>query len=435
MRRYFTSRAWGETWRILLAFLVGAFYYTAVLLTGFVPVDGAEPEPMYGALWMYVLDPGLGLVSLALIPFRRRWPVAIPLIATTLGAVAPTAAGSALVVLASLATTRRWRPILLVCVWSVLVASAGDVLLSWSGGFAEGGRSDPRGTAITQALALAAVVGFGAAIGARRDVIASLRAQVASAEREASRRLEQARATERARIAREMHDVLAHRISVIAMHAGALSYRADLPREQVKETADLLRDNADHAITELRAVLGVLRGTDEPEQPRAPQPDLRALPGLVTEFGSGGTEVALDLASRSIRGAVPLDPDRVPAPISRAAYRIVQESLTNARKHAPGMPATVRLRGGPEVGLDIEVVNAAAPYQPDLPPAPGSGLGLMGLAERAQLSGGRFSSGVDRAGQFRVRAWLPWESPATQPTPGPAEAPAPDSPPSPRQQT
>src|SRR5699024_1667669 len=119
------------------------------------------------------------------------------------------------------------------------------------------------------------------------------RAEVA--EREQEQRVEAARTTERSRIAREMHDVLAHRISLIAMNAGILSYREDLPQEQVREIAGTVRDNADQAVQELRAVLGVLRGSDEPDQPRGPQPDLSRLSTLFDEVRAGGTPVVTTL--------------------------------------------------------------------------------------------------------------------------------------------
>nr|WP_281497008.1 histidine kinase [Ornithinimicrobium sp. F0845] len=256
-----------------------------------------------------------------------------------------------------------------------------------------------------QVLVLIAAFAIGYSIGVRRDNIAALRERAEVAEREQGHRVEQARATERARIAREMHDVLAHRISLIAMNAGAMTYREDLPPEQLREIAGTVRDNADQAVQELRAVLGVLRGNDEPDQPRGPQPDLAQLGALLDDARAGGTPVVTTLR---------VDPATVPEQVSRHAYRIIQEGLTNARKHAPGQPVTVSLSGSAGVGLDLTVVNQPKSYgvtpQGDAVRDSGSGMGLLGLAERAVLSGGQLSYGTDRSGRFVVRAWLPWTS-------------------------
>lgn len=416
MRAFFSGPRWGEIWRIGLAFLIGAVYTVSVLVAVALAEDGSpEGYSPYTNDVMFVVDPAVGLLALGLIPFRRRRPFWIAIAALTLSAVSPAAIGTVIITLGSLATTRHWRRILVAGVYGVALGLLAPRLLVALGLLSIEAQPDWIAGGITHVFLLAAISGIGVAIGAQRASVAALHDQIASADREAARRSEQARATERARIAREMHDVLAHRISLIAMHAGALSYREDLPREQVREIAGLLRDNADQAILELRAVLGVLRGTEEPSQPRTPQPDLSGLQALAEELRAGGTEVALDVAET---GAPPvarghLDVDAVPSAISRAAYRIVQEGLTNARKHAPGMPVGVHVRGTPSGGLDIQVVNAAAPYRADAPAAPSSGMGLLGLTERAQLSGGRLSHGVDRSGRFLLRAWLPWESAAT----------------------
>jgi signal transduction histidine kinase len=254
------------------------------------------------------------------------------------------------------------------------------------------------GLAITIAILL-----WGMYLGSRRELMWTLRDRAERAEAEQELRVDQGRSNERARIAREMHDVLAHRISLIAMNAGALTYREDLPPEQVREIAGTLRDNADQAVQELRAVLGVLRGAEEPGQPRGPQPDLNQLTALLEEVRAGGTPIVTTFR---------VEPAAVPETISRHAYRIIQEGLTNARKHAPGQPVTVALSGGAGDGLDLTVVNQPGPYggspQGDAVRDSGSGMGLLGLAERAVLSGGKLSYGTDRSGRFVVRAWLPW---------------------------
>ena len=193
-----------------------------------------------------------------------------------------------------------------------------------------------------------------------------------------------------------MHDVLAHRISLVTMHAGALAYRTDLPPEQVHETARLIQTKANEALTDLRQVLGVLRGGDAPED--RPQPTIADLDQLLAESRSGGMVVEL---------ADDLSPAVPPEQVGRTLYRIVQEALTNARKHAVGAHVSVRLAGSPDSGISVVVRNAKRIGAPTGPAAPSSGLGLVGLRERAALAGGSLVV-EDTPQAFTLRGWLPW---------------------------
>lgn len=384
---------WGETWRVLVAAVFGILVWLGAL--GSFGNEGRQVNEW----WFFGADPVLGVISLALLRLRRRWPLPVTVVLVLISAVALTSAGAALLALVSLATRRRWRE------QAVVIPIYLATTLVWESLFPATTSSNwwlP--DLVIQILLLATCIAVGYSIGVRRDNIAALRERAETAEREQSLRVEQARSTERARIAREMHDVLAHRISLIAMHSGALAYREDLPPEQVREIASTLRDNADQAVQELRAVLGVLRDNHDEAQSRGPQPDLTRLQDLFAEVTSAGTPVVTSFR---------VEPATVPESISRHAYRIIQEGLTNARKHAPGMPATVSLSGGPGVGLDLTVVNEPRQYggspRRDAVRDSGSGMGLLGLAERAAFSGGQLTYGTDRAGRFAVRAWLPWD--------------------------
>lgn len=385
---------WGETWRILLAVLVGLVVWLSSWAT--LDIEGrVGPEG-----WLMLADPVLGVLSLVVLHFRRRWPVWVAVITIALSSVATSAAGACLIALISIATRRHWRELAVISPLYLATTFVWDEMFRLPGGQTWAATLT---NVVIQVLVLIAAIAVGYSIGVRRDNIAALRERAEVAEREQERRVEQARTTERARIAREMHDVLAHRISLIAMNAGVLSYREDLPQEQVREIAGTVRDNADQAVQELREVLGVLRGSDEPDQLRGPQPDLSRLSTLFDEVRAGGTPVVTTMR---------VDPASVPESISRHAYRIIQEGLTNARKHAMGQPVTVSLSGGAGIGLDLTIVNQPAAYGTE--PASdgvresGSGMGLLGLAERAVLSGGQLSYGTDRSGRFVVRAWLPW---------------------------
>jgi signal transduction histidine kinase len=178
------------------------------------------------------------------------------------------------------------------------------------------------------------------------------------------------------------------------MHAGALAFREDLTPEQVHTSASVIREKAHEALTDLRGVLGVLRGEDG-EPALAPQPTYADLGRLVAEAGDGGLNVVLD---DQVDG-----PDQVPDAVGRTVYRIVQEGITNVRKHAPGSTLTIQLRGSPEAGLDVVLRNPLGFGSA----TPGAGLGLVGLTERAELRGGRLEARREGA-SFVLHGWIPW---------------------------
>lgn len=251
-------------------------------------------------------------------------------------------------------------------------------------------------SAMMQAIAVAAI---GAYVGARRDLVASLRERAERAEEERELRAEQAKAGERARIAREMHDVLAHKVSLIALHAGALEVNADAGPQRVEEAASLIRTTAHQTLEELREVLGVLRsegGADGADL--APTATVADIARLVDASRAAGVGVEL----------VDEVPD-LPDATARAVYRLVQEGLTNVHKHARGAATVVTVVGSEPDGVTVSVVNrapvAAALLGDHLP---GSGSGLVGLSERIRLLGGTFDSGAEPSGGWALRAWLPW---------------------------
>jgi signal transduction histidine kinase len=227
-------------------------------------------------------------------------------------------------------------------------------------------------------------------IRSQRLLVRSLAERARQAELGQRMRIEQARLAERERIAREMHDVLAHRISLLAVHAGALEVRRAAPAGE-RAAAGVIRESAYRALEDLRQAIRMLR--DEPDEDR-PQPTLADVPALIDESRRAGARVDFD--SDGDAG--------VPEGMGRHAYRIVQEALTNARKHAPGAPVRVRVGGTAERGLIVEVGNRLAAGGS----IPGAGAGLIGLRERVHLAGGRLEHGPTAGGEFRLRAWLPW---------------------------
>jgi signal transduction histidine kinase len=337
-----------------------------------------------------VADQLLGALSCAAVWLRRRWPLGLAVAMIPVGLLSNTSGGAGLVVLFSLAVHRPFRYV----AWIGGVALAQIPVLFWL-------RPDPdlpyAGAVAFTELATLTVIGWGMFVRSKRQLMLSLRERARRAETEAQLRAEQAQRLAREAIAREMHDVLAHRLTLLSVHAGALEFRPDAPQEEIARAAGVIRESAHEALQDLREIIGVLRAA-EPDDAGRPQPTLAALDALVAESREAGMKVTL--ASR-----VP-DAAAVPASVGRTAYRIAQEALTNARKHAPGTEVTVCVTGGPGDGLVVDVRNP--PPEGDVPAVPGSGQGLIGLTERATLAGGTLEHGPEADGGFRVRAWLPW---------------------------
>jgi signal transduction histidine kinase len=338
---------------------------------------------------LFWVDVVLGLLAYVMVFWRRRFPLTVALAAAVLGMFSGLAAGPATLAAVSLATRRNLPQILLVGVVNVVTAqgfvTVQPVVVN----------DDPEwlNLAINFAV-ISALLAIGMYVGSRRELLWTLRERALRAETEQALRVGQARATERERIAREMHDVLGHRISLVTMHAGALSFREDLSRAEVAASARIIQDNAHQAMVELRGILGVLRGADD--TPDRPQPTLSDVPALVDEARSSGTPVDLTVDL----------PDRVPEQVGRTVYRVVQEGLTNARKHAGAARVTVRVSGSPESGVTARIAN---PLPPGSRPAAAPGYGLIGLTERAKLASGTLRWDV-RDRRFVLEVWLPWQA-------------------------
>jgi len=370
--------------------------FLLALVSGAVLVGAAlseTPPPSDSVVLLDVLAGGIGCLALW---WRRRWPVPIAVLLALIGTFSDMASAAVLIALFTVAVHRR-LPVVLALgalnpasfgVYTVL-RPTDDVPYPIVVGF---------GLVLT-----GAVLAWGMFVRARRQLVLSLRERAARAESEQQLRVEQARVTERTRIAREMHDVLAHRLSLLSMHAGALEFRPDAPPAEVAQAAGVVRASARQALEDLREVIGVLRDGDGDPATR-PQPTLADLPALVEECRVAGVRVRADYRVPQLASAPPA--------IGRHAYRIVQEGLTNVRKHAPGTVASIRVDGGPGVGLTVEVSNPASAGSEHALPLPGAGTGLVGLLERVSLAGGQLEHGWTPDGEFRLRARLPWAAPA-----------------------
>ena len=235
-------------------------------------------------------------------------------------------------------------------------------------------------------------------LGAGAELVRSRQLRFAEARR--TRRQESLRRVgeERLRIARELHDVLAHNVSLINVQAGValhLLQKGDRDPAEVEPALAAIKGASAETLREMRAVLGTLRQADE-AAPRSPEPGLADLEALVGRMRDAGVEVALTFSGerRDLPGSVDL-----------AAYRIVQEALTNVARHAPGRPARVEIAFDPE-GLTITVRNPTAAGAPREPEA---GNGIVGMRERATGLGGTLTAGRGGDGQFTVRARIPVE--------------------------
>ncbi|MCB7136121.1 sensor histidine kinase [Cellulosimicrobium marinum] len=384
------------------SWFAAAWAAVAVLtLLSLVPVlAGADVTALGPAL-----DVAVAVAVLALLPFLwSRRPVAVALALAALAAVSGAATPASTVATLHVA---RWFPVRT----ALPVAAAGfaghAVQALWRP------VSMPLGWWLLCDLAVhAALLGWGAYGQARAELLRSLRERARRAEVEQERRVAEARLAERARIAREMHDTLAHRLSLLASTAGALEYRPDAPPERLASAAALVRAGVSAALDDLRDVVRVLRDLpDDPQHPDVPptRPGLGDVPRLVVEARAAG-EVTYEREG-----------DAVPPPtVAVAAYRAVQEGLTNARRHAPGSPVTVRVaaRAG-----EVRVVVAdggprlvpAGPAGPGLRTSTGTGAGtgtgLVGLRERVALLGGRLDAGPrDDGPGFLLDVRLPWDA-------------------------
>ncbi|WP_329376207.1 histidine kinase [Streptomyces sp. NBC_01351] len=377
------------------------------------PVEDLVRLPFYGS------GPLVGVCGALALWWRRRFPVAVVAVTLGLGLVSSAVTVSAMVALFTVAALRPVRT-------TTWVAAAAALPVPLTMLFAEAPSSglSVMGILLIAWTLVALAVGWGLFVRSRRMLVASLTERARRAEEEAARQALEAQLRAREEIAREMHDVLAHRLSLLSVHAGALEFNKSPDPADVGRAAGVIRDNAHQALQDLRMVIGVLSSPDAGTGPgasagavadavpgvpaeqvpvEAPQPVLGDLDRLGRESRAAGMRLRLEVRVD--------DPDAVPVLAGRTVYRIVQEALTNARKHAPGSAVHVEVNGEPGGGIDV-IVRNPVPAR-DLPAArsqiPGSGRGLIGLAERTSLAGGQLRHGPT-GGDFLVQAWIPWSA-------------------------
>jgi len=268
-------------------------------------------------------------------------------------------------------------------------------------GWLVGGRGATAANLLANYIVLGSVWLIGQTLRRRRQRLADLEVRNAMLERERMLLARDAVATERAAIARELHDVVAHAVSVMTVQAGAARRIVATRPDKAAEALAVIEETGRQALGELRRVVGVLRDHD-PAAERAPQPTLAALVDLVQADPSQPVSLTVE------GDAAPLPPS-----VEVSAYRIVQEALTNVRKHAGTARAEVTLRYQPDA-LEVEVVDDGRGAAAD--PAPQGGHGIVGMRERVSLCGGELLVGPRVGGGWRVRARLPRDPAASSST-------------------
>lgn len=397
-------------WRtVLLVLAVAAADVVLSFVSLGLSIDaGAIPEPETAGLdWArYGFAPFMAPLGAVALIWRHRFPKSVAVVTAVLGAL--TFSGIAFFVALFLVARRQLSGWIVAIIALSLGAEAlvGIEPLSW-------------GAALAGAVLLGAIAGWGAYRGQRarfmESRLASLKQRAEQAESERAAEAGRSRLAERTRIAREMHDTLAHRMSLVALQAAALQVVA--PDVETAHAAKVIRETAHAALGELRDVLGVLhedgtsatspwqpvgasQGAGESAPARTAPSGIAEIAGLVNEWRHAGVriEYSLDPALDPLPGSVS-------DAVSRAAYRVVQEGITNVARHAPEAAAVLTLEFQ---GIDPQELRVTISNGPgsDGEPALGAGVGLIGLDERIQLLGGTLDHGPTEAG-FMLQASIP----------------------------
>ncbi|MDX2936848.1 sensor histidine kinase [Streptomyces ipomoeae] len=385
----FTSRLSGRL-REYVAWAPHATVVAAGLLSLAIATSAGERGSELGVVVCALLS--LGPVLLTLVrPVGAFW---VSMAATPLTAAfsdmwsdwpwAPGSFAAHLVVMTVVAL--RTRPRIAAWMWALTLAY-GVLLESLLGA---GHYSSNTGSLLmVSAMALLAVSALNIRRTAQREVTAQ---QTVTAHERSKRTLLEERTT----IARELHDVVAHHMSVVAIQAEAAPYRVENPPPELEQAFATIRENAVAALTELRRVLGVVRAEDY-EAPEAPQPTLADLDGLLANVRDAGLTV-----EKAVTGAV----RELPQGVELSAYRIVQEALSNTLRHAPGATARVEI-GYVLGGLGLRIVNGPSPEVTMVKSTHGAGHGITGMRERVTMLNGEMTTGETEEGGYEVTVFLP----------------------------
>jgi signal transduction histidine kinase len=328
-----------------------------------------------------------GAAAVVPLLFRRRWPFAALAAILAAAVTAPIDAQFALPLAAMMYTIGAWRS------WEATFAAAAAVVATGLAYQLAGGPDLTTADLASTGLLCAVAGGVGLYVGSRRANLEALHERAERLHRERELLAERAVAEERLRIAQELHDVVAHNVSLMVVQAQALG--ATVPDERVAAATDGIADLGRQAMAEMHRTLKLLRASDAATG-RDPQPGLADLDGLLARARSAGLPVEL---------AIEGEPRELAQGVDLSAYRILQEALTNVLKHAGRAPTTITL-GYRDAALELTVSDRGG-RRPATPAAPG-GHGLIGMRERAALFGGTLTAAPHDGDGFEVRAVLPY---------------------------
>ncbi|HEV7677015.1 MAG TPA: sensor histidine kinase [Candidatus Dormibacteraeota bacterium] len=389
----------GHARRIPLSDLVLGAVITLISVGAAIPAGGVDerhPRLPGTITATYVLGVVLALMGSLPIVARRRWPLAVLgavelAVALHLVAVDTNLRAGVLGLAIAVYTVAAHLPREVSLKAAVTVAGINTVIFIVL--FAVG-RSGAMPNLFMLTVLVAGSWALGDNIGTRRAYLATLEERAARLEREQQESSERAVLDERSRIARELHDVVAHHVSAIAVQAGAAEEIAEQDPRRAREVLGTIQSTSRQALAEMRALVGVLR--DEPgEQSLAPQPGLAQLDRLVAQTRAAGLAVQVHVEG---------DARPLPEALDLSAFRVVQEALTNTLKHAGAASAEVIVRYG---DADLELIVSDDGSGNGGPPDAGAGRGLVGMRERVALFHGRLDVGRAPGGGFRVHARLP----------------------------
>ncbi|HEV2375879.1 MAG TPA: histidine kinase [Streptosporangiaceae bacterium] len=346
----------------------------------------------------YLMILGVLALSVSLV-FRRGHPVGAFVTVLTVGAVQvltgtrPVVTDLAILIMLYTLAAYTTRRVSVAGLLACLLGDATAVARWWSPRHMSGPTWLFIGSVVFAAPTLVAWV-LGDSMNYRRAYYAALEERAVRAERERDAHVQIAAAAERARIARELHDVVAHHVSVMVVQADGASYALDRNPERAKEAMTAISATGRQALAEMRRLLGILRRDDATPQDRAPQPGIEQIGELVEQSRTAGLPVTF-----AVEGV----PQPMPGGAALAVYRVVQESLTNTRKHAgPAASATVMLHYL-EDGLELTVSDDGR----GMAVSDGAGHGLAGMSQRLAIYGGSVEAGPRPGGGFQVTARLP----------------------------
>ncbi|WP_338749779.1 sensor histidine kinase [Janibacter alittae] len=402
------AKGWGRAtwWRSVLWTFACISSTTLAVASGEVRserVAGRPPDDLSSGWWLLLWL--LGIALIVLLWWRRRWPWQIAGVASVATLVTPLDPLVALVALMHVWIRCGWRT---VAASTVLVTAAtfaatwrdtrgvsSDGSFWWTWFSSEQGETMGAFEWWVPVLITVVVVTLFAGVGGLRRALSQSQASEEGHRAVAAELSDEvARQAERERIAREVHDVIGHRLSLLSIHAGALEAQTRDRDERLAGSAALVRESAAQTSADLRSLLEVLRRPDDPDLAEA-VPGLDAVPALVDETVAHGMHL---VATVMIDAVTTLDPA-----VGRTAYRVVQELLTNARRHAPGSGVRLVVQARPDLGVTIEAANHR------LDPGPlVKGNGLTGLDERVARAGGEVHVHVDDDGVLRTAVRLPW---------------------------